>query len=286
MFIDTHCHLNFKDFKDDYRDVVERSLNNKVEMLVVGSEAKTSARAVNLLNEFDKGVYASVGLHPIHLQDILVRNNNDNGKYEFRSKKEDYNEEYYFELAKNNNKVLAIGETGLDYYHIEASSESEVRKAKDNQQEVFYKQLSLAKKLNLPVIIHCREAHDDLYEILKDFYSKNSFHKEWGVIHCYSGNLSQAKKYLDLGLIISFTGLISFVRQWDEVIEKIPLNKMMIETDSPYLAPNPYRGQRNEPSYVVEVAKKIAEIRGQEMSYVENVLYDNSSGFFNLNNLR
>jgi len=282
MYIDTHCHLNFKDFKDDYRQVAERALSNQVEMVVVGSELKTSSRSVSLSKEFEQGVYSAVGLHPIHLQDILAKNDNENGKYEFRSKKEEYQEEPYLKLVKSSNKVVAIGEIGLDYYHIDANSEQEVKSVKNLQQEVFYKQLELAKKVELPVIIHCRDAHDDLFPILKDFYSKNSFRKEWGVIHCFSGDLELAKKYWDMGLLTSFTGLITFVKQWDLLIEKAPIDKIMIETDSPYLSPIPYRGQRNEPLYVKEVAKRIAEIRKQDIDLVEKNIFETSKKFFNI----
>ncbi|HNV12906.1 MAG TPA: TatD family hydrolase [bacterium] len=283
MYIDTHCHLNFKDFKDDYKDVAERALSNEVEMIVVGSEIKTSSRSVSLSKEFEQGVYSAIGLHPIHLQDILIKNDNENGKYEFRSKKEEYREDDYLNLVKSGGKkIVAIGEIGLDYYHIEGDSEKKVDEVKKLQQDVFYKQLELAQKVNLPVIIHCREAHDDLFAILKDFYSRNSFKKEWGVIHCFSGNLDQAKKYWDLGLLTSFTGLITFVKQWDSLIEQAPLEKIMIETDSPYLSPTPFRGQRNEPLYVKEVAKRIAEIKKMDISIVKKEIFNTSKKFFNI----
>jgi len=278
MYIDTHCHLNFKDFKDDYKDVAERALSNEVEMIVVGSEIKTSSRSVSLSKEFEQGVYSAIGLHPIHLQDILIKNDNENGKYEFRSKKEEYREDDYLNLVKSGGKKIGtIGEICLNVYHIEGDSEKKVDEVKKLQQDVFYKQLELAQKVNLPVIIHCREAHDDLFAILKDFYSRNSFKKEWGVIHCFSGNLDQAKKYWDLGLLTSFTGLITFVKQWDSLIEQAPLEKIMIETDSPYLSPTPFRGQRNEPLYVKEVAKRIAEIKKIVISIVKTEIFNYSN---------
>lgn len=283
MYIDTHCHLNFKDYQHDYQQVAERALTNQVEMIVVGSEIKTSTRAVSLSQEFDRGVYSAIGLHPIHLQDVLVKNNDENGKYEFRSKKEEYQEQKYLDLInQGGGKIVAIGEIGLDYYHIDESSGEKNKKVKNLQQEVFYRQLELAKNSELPVIIHCREAHDDLLAILKDFYSKNSFKREWGVVHCYSGNLEQANKYWDLGLLISFTGLITFVRQWDEVIEKSPWGKIMIETDAPYLTPTPFRGQRNEPQHVKEVAKKMAEIKKVGVSVVERETYSTAQSLFSL----
>lgn len=282
MFIDTHCHLNFKDFKDDYNQVAQRALDNQVEMIVVGSEFKTSQRAVGLLDEFKEGVYAAVGLHPIHLQDVVVRNNNENGKYEFRSRKEVYSEKIYMDLLRSNKRVVAIGETGLDYFHINTDSDLELKKIKSVQQEVFYKQLELARKVNLPVIIHCREAHKDLLSILQEFHRNNNFKEEWGVIHCFSGDYDLAKKYFEIGLKISFTGLITFVKDWEDTIKKSPLQKIMIETDSPYLTPVPHRGERNEPVYVKEVAKKIASIKNLNLSIVEDQLYKESKIFFNL----
>ena len=130
------------------------------------------------------------------------------------------------------------------------------------------------------MIIHCREAHDDLYEILKYFSDQNNFSQDWGVVHCFSGDYEMAKKYFSLGLKISFTGLITFVNNWDEVIEKSPLEKLMIETDAPYLSPIPYRGQRNEPLYVKKVAEKIAKIKNIPLEELEDLIFKNSLDFF------
>lgn len=282
MFIDTHCHLNFKDYKDESFSITQKTLDEGVFMIVVGSEFKTSQRVLDLVNNFPRGVYGAIGLHPIHTQDFLVKNDNENGKYEFRAQAEDFQEDKYQALVDSSSKIVAIGEIGLDYYHIQAKNEAEEEIIKNRQKEIFIKQLEFAKKNNLPVIIHCREAHDDLYKILANFRSKNDFSADWGVIHCFSGNLEQAQKYFDLGLKISFTGLITFISSWDELIRRVPLNKIMIETDSPYLSPAPFRGQRNEPLRVKEVAKKIAELRGQELSEIEKELWQNSLNFFKI----
>lgn len=282
MFIDTHCHLNFKDYKDESFSIAQKTLDEGVFMIVVGSEFKTSQRVLDLVNNFPRGVYGAIGLHPIHTQDFLVKNDNENGKYEFRAQAEDFQEDKYQALVDSSSKIVAIGEIGLDYYHIKAKNEAEEEIIKNRQKEIFIKQLEFAKKNNLPVIIHCREAHDDLYKILANFRSKNDFSADWGVIHCFSGNLEQAQKYFDLGLKISFTGLITFISSWDDLIRRAPLNKIMIETDSPYLSPAPFRGQRNEPLRVKEVAKKIAELRDQELSEIEKELWQNSLNFFKI----
>jgi TatD DNase family protein len=283
MIVDTHCHLNFNDFKDDHLEVAKRALKNNVNIIVVGSELKTSQRAVRLAASFDEGVYCSIGLHPIHLSNVLAENNDDNGSYQFRGRGETFEEKSYQELIDNNKKIVAIGETGLDYYHIKADSKKEEDLVKKNQKEIFLRHLFLAKKNKLPVIIHCREAHKDLYDILKKFKDENSISKHWAVVHCFSGDYDMAKKYFDLGIKISFTGLITFVRQWDEVILKSPLENIFVETDSPYLSPEPYRGGRNEPLYVKEVLKKIAEIKKIPMKEVEDVVFNSSREFFNLN---
>ena len=282
MFIDTHCHLNFKDYKDESFSIAQKTLDEGVFMIVVGSEFKTSQRVLDLANNFPRGVYGAIGLHPIHTQDFLVKNDNENGKYEFRAQAEDFQEDKYQALVDSSSKIVAIGEIGLDYYHIQAKNEAEEKIIKNRQKEIFIKQLEFAKKNKLPVIIHCREAHDDLYEILANFRSKNDFSADWGVIHCFSGDIEQAQKYFDLGLKISFTGLITFISSWDELIRQVPLNKIMIETDSPYLSPVPFRGQRNEPLRVKEVAKRIAEIKELSLMEVESSLWKSSLDFFNI----
>ena len=260
MFFDTHCHLNFSDYEPDYQEVLERALQANVFMTLVGSDFLSSKRAVDLAQKSEKGVYAAIGLHP----------NN--------TLKEDFNESNYQQIIDNNEKIVAIGETGLDYYRLD--KHDQVSKLK--QREVFWQHLNLAHKNNLAVIIHCREAHDDLYEILKKFKEEKKSLDNWGVIHCFSGDYQRAQAYIALGLKISFTGLITFAPDWDELIKEIPLKHLMIETDAPYLSPQPYRGQRNEPLRVIEVAKKIAELKSLGLAQVESVLWQNSVNFFKI----
>ncbi len=262
MLIDTHAHINFSAFKDDADDTIRRSLASDTWMILVGSEYKTSNRALGYANKYEKGVYAAIGLHPIHLEDIKVKNDDESGSYEFHSRAEAFDYDSYEKLAKFE-KVVAIGEIGLDYYHLDPKKN--IQAAKKKQHEIFAQQLLLARSLDLPVIIHCRQAHDDLFEILQEF-KKEYGHiipndRPWGVVHCFSGTEDLAWKYFNLGLLISFTGLITFSKQWDDLIRKVPLNKILIETDAPYMTPEPYRGQRNEPVLVQYVAKRIADIR-------------------------
>jgi len=283
MFIDTHAHVNFSAFKDDADEVIRRSLSNETWMVLVGSEFKTSNRALNYANKYEKGVYAAVGLHPIHLEDGFTDASEEAGVSGFLTNAEEFDYDSYEKLAKFE-KVVAIGEIGLDYYHLDPAKD--LLAIKKKQQEVFAHQLLLARSLNLPVIIHCRQAHDDLVLILQEF-KKTYGHlipsdRPWGVIHCFSGDEDLVWKYFKLGLIVSFTGLITFSKQWDELIRKIPLDKLMIETDSPYMTPEPYRGQRNEPLLVQYVANRIADIRNINLEKVAEITSATARSFFRI----
>ena len=283
MLIDTHAHVNFAAFKDDADETIRRSLDNEIWMILVGSEFKTSNRALNYANKYERGVYAAIGLHPIHLQESLVDNDDENGEYNFRAQAEEFDYGSYEKLAKFE-KVVAIGETGLDYYHLDPTKDLGALKRK--QQEVFAAQLLLARNLDLPVIIHCRQAHDDLLAILQDFKKEYGHlipnNRPWGVVHCFSGDEDLAWKYFNLGLLVSFTGLITFSQNWDDLIRKVPLDKMMIETDSPYMTPEPYRGQRNEPLLVQYVAARNAEIKGIKLEKVAEVTTNTARNLFRI----
>lgn len=279
MLIDTHAHVNFSAFKDDADEVIRRALDNETWMILVGTEYKTSKRALDYANKYERGVFATVGLHPIHLQSISAKGED----YEFQSRAEDFNYEVYERLAKSN-KAAAIGEIGLDYYHIDKTQNAAA--VKERQKEIFIEQFKLARELDLPVIIHCRQAHDDMLAILQDFkkeYKDNlPKNRPWGVMHCYSGDEDLAWQYFNLGLIISFTGLITFSVLWDDLIRRVPLEKIMIETDCPYMTPEPYRGQRNEPILVKYVAKRIAEIKNLSIEKVADITTKNAREFFGI----
>ena len=246
MLFDTHAHLNFNAYKEDSLDVLQRSLDNDVWMINVGSQYSTSKRAVEMAEKYEKGAYATVGLHPIYVRE------------------EEFDYERYKELTRSK-KVVAIGEIGLDY-------KSEYASYKEKQKEVFLKQLAFAEELNLPVIFHCRMAHADLLEILNP--------KITGVIHCFTGNLDEAKKYLDMGFYLGFNGII-FKLNLDEVIAKTPLDKILIETDCPYLTPPPEEG-RNEPIFVKYVAGKIAKIKGLGYEEVAETTTQNAKKLFKI----
>jgi TatD DNase family protein len=279
MLIDTHTHVNFNAFKDTADDVIQRSLSEQTWMIVVGADYKTSRRALDYANKYDKGVYAAAGLHPIHLFSMQAKGTD----YDFITRGEEFNYDIYEKLARFE-KVVAIGEVGLDYYHLDGVPD--IEEVKRKQKTVFAAQLKLAHSLGLPVMIHCREAHGDMLEILKDFrkeyQSSLPNDKPWGVIHCFSGDEDLAWKYFSLGLSVSFTGLITFNRQWDDLIRKLPADKFMIETDSPYMTPEPLRGRTNEPSFVKYVAQRIAAIKNISTESVAEMTTVNARRLFDI----
>jgi len=279
MLIDTHAHINFKDFKEDGDKIIQNSLAEEIWMINVGSDYKTSKRALEYANKYEKGVYAAVGLHPIHITEMNMEIEGES----FKTRGEDFNYDIYEKLAKFE-KVVAIGEVGLDYYHFENTTN--IPEAKEKQKQVFLSQALLARRLDLPLIIHCRQAHDDLVKILSDFRKEYidliPKDRPWGVIHCFSGDEDLAWKYFNMGLIISFTGLITFSRQWDDLIRRLPADKFMIETDSPFLTPEPFRGKRNEPLFVKYVAKRIAEIKHLSEERIAEITTKNAKELFRI----
>lgn len=234
MLFDTHAHLNAEQFNEDLTEVIARAQEVGIEnIVVVGFDRPTITRAMELVEEYDF-MYASVGWHPVDAIDMT-----------------DEDLEWIEELAKHP-KVVAIGEMGLDY-HWDKSP-------KDVQKEVFRKQIHLAKRVKLPIIIHNREATSDIVEILRE----EGASEVGGIMHCFSGSVEVAQECLQMNFYISLGGPVTFknARKPKEVAEAVPLDKLLIETDCPYLAPHPYRGKRNEPSYVKLVAEQIAELKG------------------------
>ncbi len=279
MYFDTHSHVNSSAFSADADQVVKRSLDNDTSLLVVGTDYKSSKRALDIANKYESGVWAAVGLYPLSLRPYTEEI--DGVSREVRA--ETFNLDMYATLAKFP-KTVAIGEIGLDYAWRDVDSDLEARKTE--QKQVLREQLALAARSNLPVIIHCRQAHDDLLPLLTDFKKnyKDRLPKDrpWGVLHCFSGDENLAWEYFNLGLIISFTGLVTFSARWDELIRKVPSDKIMIETDSPYMTPEPHRGKRNEPVLVKYVAQRIAEIRGVPIEKIAELTTANAKRLFQL----
>ena len=279
MLIDTHAHVNFNVFKNDADKIIQNSLTENVWMIIVGTDYKTSKRAFEYANKYEKGVYVAVGLHPIHLSVIKA----DGDDYNFTTRGEEFNYDAYEKLAKFE-KVVAIGEIGLDYYYI--NNNKNIKEIKKLQKQVFINQLLLARRLDLPAIIHCRKAHDDMFNILKEFKQENkelfNINKPWGVMHCFSGDENLAWKYFGLGLLISFTGLITFSKQWDDLIRKLPNDKFLVETDCPFMTPEPFRGKRNQPDFVKLTAKRIADIKCMSIQKIAEWTTSNAKKLFKI----
>lgn len=286
MLIDTHAHVNFNAYKEDGDKVIKRALDENIWMILVGSQWSTSRRAVEYVAKYGEGVYAAVGLHPLHLEEQLVKDENE---IEFSTRKEDFDFDKYKKLAENK-KVVAVGEIGLDYYRVKKGPEGD--EIKYRQKQVFMEQLDLARQLDKPVIIHCRDAYQDLSDLLSLFGAGCASCPHAcpgaggtplrGVIHCFNGSKEDAQKFLNMGFYIGFTGIITFSDQHDELIREIPLDKILVETDCPYLTPAPYRGQRNEPSYVKYVAQKITDVKKISFEKVAEQTTKNARGLFNI----
>lgn len=254
MLFDTHVHLNDDQFSEDVEDVIARAKAAGVDyMLVVGFDRKTIERALELIEQYDF-LYASVGWHPVDAIDMTD---------------EDL---VWLEQVAAHPKVVALGEMGLDY-HWDKSPQ-------DIQKEVFRKQITLAKKLKLPIIIHNRDATQDIINILKE----ESAEEIGGIMHCYSGSVEVAKECLDLNFYISLGGPVTFknAKRPKEVAMETPLDRLLIETDCPYLAPHPYRGKRNEPAFVKLVAEQIAELRGISFDEVSQATTANAKRVFGI----
>jgi len=284
--IDTHCHVHFHAYKQDMDEVIKRSLAENVFMITVGTQSDTSRRAVEVAEKYD-GVWAAIGLHPSHTSEQTFEDDDEMPTATIKTRSEEFDPAFYRELAKSK-KVVAIGECGLDYYHLPENISLE--EIKEKQKVALRGQLDLADELGLPLVIHSRAAHADQIAFLREYVEAGKLVRR-GVAHCFTGTVEEAQDYLDLGFLISFTGIIAFPPRKSEgeisavqkMAQQIPLEKVMIETDAPYLAPPPYRGKRNEPRYVIEVARKLAELHDRSLEEVVEITSNNAKKFFGIN---
>lgn len=250
MFIDTHMHIG-NDFGVEPDLYVKNASNAQVEVLIASFCEKDDIMLSTKFVEKYKNLYTCIGYHPEVSNKIVEK---------------DY--EILEEMVKNNPKIVAIGEIGLDYYWNKDN--------KDKQREVFCKQLEIAEKLKLPVVIHSRDSINETYEILKKY-------KVSGVIHCFSGSLEMAKKFISLGFLLGIGGVVTFKNsKLFEVIEKLELTNIVLETDSPYLTPEPNRGKTNESSNIFYIAQKIAEIKNIPLENVAKITTENAIRTFDL----
>jgi len=270
QFIDTHAHVNFNAYKEDGEEILQKALNEGVLVVNVGSQYSTSQRAVEYAHKLD-GVYATVGIHPIHLDKKTIHIDSDElaSSLEIKANGEDYDAEKYLELAKDE-KVVAIGEVGLDYHHFEETEN--VEPLKEKQKEVLIKFIELANSVNKPVMLHCWDGYDDLLEILE----KNTVNKK-GIVHSFIGSYKTANKFIELGYKIGLNGIITYGESYDRLIKEMDLKNIVIETDCPYLTPRPLeKEKRNEPLFVKLVAEKIAAVKGISVEEVAEITTQNA----------
>jgi TatD DNase family protein len=254
MLFDTHVHLNAEQFNDDLQEVIDRAIAEGVtNMVVVGFDELTINKAIELAEKYDF-IHASVGWHPVDAIDMTPEHL-----------------EWLKDLASHP-KVVALGEMGLDYYWDKSP--------KEIQKEVFRKQIRLAKEVKLPIIIHNRDATADIVEILKE----ENAGEVGGIMHCYSGSVETALECIDMNFYISLGGPVTFknAKKPKEVAESIPLDRLLVETDCPYLTPHPYRGKRNEPAYVKLVAEEIAGLKGVTFEEIAEATTKNAKKLFGI----
>lgn len=281
MLIDTHAHVQFSGFKDEVDEVMRRALDNDIVVINVGSQIDTSREAVKMLAKYPENVYAVVGLHPEH----TFRHTFDEEESHFETRQEDFSYEVYKELASND-RVVGIGECGLDYFRL--GGQEDISEIKDKQRQVFKEQIKLALELDKALVVHCRpskgtiDAYEDVLEIVSSYrITDASLRFE---IHCFTGTLEVARKFVDLGAYLGLNGIITFdkTENSEAVVKNISLESIILETDCPYLAPVPFRGKRNEPVCIKYVAEKIAEWKNISVPEVEDQTTKNARALFKL----
>lgn len=280
QYIDTHAHLNLSAFREDREEVLKRMHDQNVACINIGTKESTSKLAVEIAEATDS-CKAIIGLHPIQTtQGDHDEEEIGEGGTPFVSKGEVFNYDFYRSLAKSD-QVVGIGECGFDYWHNAIDTY-------DVQEEAFVAQIELANELQLPLMIHTRNpqpgkesptgrsVYEDVYEVLKQ-YAKVPFN-----VHFYAGTFAEAQKFFELGGTISFTGVITFAKEYEEVVRNTPLELMHAETDCPFVSPVPFRGKRCEPQYVIEVYKKIAQIKGEDEEKIRMQLLENARKLYKL----
>ena len=256
MIIDSHCHLDYPNLYNQLDAVVNRAEQNQVKYLLTICTTLESFERIKLIIKKYKNIYGTFGIHP-----------HESNKYPQVDSK------FISNIKKQHNKIIGIGETGLDYYYNHSDRKS--------QKKSFIEHIAAASQLNIPIIVHSRNAEIDTYEILKSEINNSNLKV---LIHCFTGSKNFAKKLLDLNCFISVSGIITFKKSIElaDTVSSIPIENLLIETDSPYLAPLPYRGKDNEPSYIIHTLKKLSQIKNLSN---ESVMTNTSNNFIKLFNL-
>lgn len=248
MFVDTHCHM-YREYYNNFEDLISLAKDNKVEKIIInGCDMNTNKEVIELVNKYDI-FYGAIGFHPTELED-----------FSFEDLK-------WLEENVNNPKIVAIGEIGLDYHYEDYN--------KHLQQEVFKKQIEIAIKNNKPIIVHSRDSIQDTYNILNSYNAK-------GIIHCFSGSLEMAKEFIKLGYFLGIGGILTFknAKNITNVVQNVDLKSLVLETDAPYLTPEPYRKEKNSSVYIPVIANRIAELKNIDVEEVAKVTTKNANDLF------
>ncbi len=285
MLFDSHAHLHFSQFDGDREEIIKKLRDSGIKVVNVGVNLEDSEKAVNLAKKHPNQIWASVGIHPVREKSpqatevAPIGAAFSNGIHPDEAE-EDLNWEELKKLTDDKN-VVAIGECGLDYYRNLGNQKSKI-KNQNLQKEIFIKQIELAKELNKPLILHCRPSKDsqDAYEDALDILAAH--HMSYGTAHFFSGSKETAKKFLDAGFCISFAGPITFAEEYRELVEYIPIDKILAETDAPFATPVPFRGKRNEPAFVEFTVRKIAQWKNLSFDKVAAQTHNNAKLLFKI----
>ncbi len=280
--IDTHTHINMRAFKDDAVETIKRAHDASVAVINVGTQIDTSEQAVKLLENFPNDVYAVIGMHPTHVYDHDFE---DEDELSVKTHEQGFDYERYKQLA-DHPRVVGIGECGLDYFRL--ADDLDHKEIKKLQRDAFEQQIKLALELDKALCIHCRpsngtnDAYEDLLEIISNTKATNPELRF--EVHCYTGDLETAKKFTKLGGFIGLNGIITFDKSGrsEDVVKNVYLEHIILETDAPYLAPKSNRGKRNEPSFLSEVAQKIAEWKNITLEEVQDTTTANAKKLFKI----
>lgn len=274
MIIDTHAHTNFKAFENDRDEIIKECLSNQTFMVNIGTNIITSIKAIELAQKYEN-VWATVGLHPIHLATNLQEDEDEDGTDE-----KDFDYQKYKELAQNP-KVVAIGEMGLDYYYLPQNEQEKIQ-AQASQAKLLLQELELAKELKKACILHCRMAYNELLDLLR---ANTQLAPERAALHCFMANLDQLKQFLDLGFFIGYNGII-FKQipgiNFEELIKATPDERIVLETDCPYLIHPSKKGQRNTPMGVLDVLNEIARIKQKDPNQLAEIYNNNAKRLFQI----
>ena len=255
-FVDLHAHLQFSDFDEDRAEVLNQMKSNNVLAINVGVDKISSENGIDLTKNNQGFLWSTVGLHPLYPEQVFdleeILSDEEKRKY-----------------------ICGIGECGLDYFRIEETGDKNLTDIKDFQKQIFINQIKMSIKYDIPLMLHVRDSYKETLEILEENF-KGVVKEYKGNVHFFAGTQDEAKAFLDLGFSISFTGVITFVDSYRDLVKYVPIERMFAETDSPYVAPTPFRGKKNNPNYVIEVYKKIAEIKELDINEVIDIIYNNA----------